>query len=523
MANERGIGIVDAEVNVNGNLEVNRVTNPRPTAESNNDTYEPVHSKSPLFYDLYERKSELKHQTHYCPGCGHGVVHKLIAEALQDLGLQDKTIFVSPVGCSVFAYYYFDVGNVQVAHGRAPASATGIKRSCPDKIVISYQGDGDLAAIGTAEIVHAANRGEKITVFFVNNGIYGMTGGQMAPTTLVGEKSTTSPWGRRPSNEGFPLHMAELLATLEAPAYVERVALSDNKNIMKARRAIRKALEIQRDGAGFSFVEILSPCPTIWNKDPVDARRWIAEKMIPAFPLNVFRDRRLEIPAGNEPPQRAVADVLGITPAAKAPDASQPKRAYRSKSKDVKLKIAGFGGQGVLLLGQLLIEMGMREGLEVSWLPSYGPEMRSGSAHCDVCLSKVRIGSPLVSHPDVLVAMNEFSLRKFAHEVKSGGVIFYNGATLPADFIAPEVQVVAVPASEIADKLGSTKATNIVMMGALLEETECLAPGTAMSVLEDKVKKLDLLEFDRKALTAGRLFIDEHTLIGAVSQPDGFA
>ncbi|MGD0182315.1 MAG: thiamine pyrophosphate-dependent enzyme [Terriglobales bacterium] len=153
--------------------EIKSETNPEPNI---NNEYEAVHSRSPLFYDLYERKSELKHQTHYCPGCGHGVAHKLIAEALQELGLQDKTIFVSPVGCSVFAYYYFDVGNVQVAHGRAPASATGIKRSCPDKMVISYQGDGDLAAIGTAEIVHAANRGEKITVFFVNNGIYGMTG-----------------------------------------------------------------------------------------------------------------------------------------------------------------------------------------------------------------------------------------------------------------------------------------------------------------------------------------------------------
>ncbi|MGA7287730.1 MAG: thiamine pyrophosphate-dependent enzyme, partial [Terriglobales bacterium] len=215
---------------------------------ANDNGYEEIHSKSPLFYDLYERKSELKHQTHYCPGCGHGVAHKLIAEALQELGVQDKTIFVSPVGCSVFAYYYFDVGNVQASHGRAPAVATAIKRSGPDKIVIAYQGDGDLAAIGTAEIVHAANRGEKITVFFVNNAIYGMTGGQMAPTTMVGQKSTTSPWGRRPSNEGYPLHMAELIATLDAPAYIERVALSDNKNIMKARRAIRKALEIQRDG-----------------------------------------------------------------------------------------------------------------------------------------------------------------------------------------------------------------------------------------------------------------------------------
>jgi len=503
------------------NESVISTVEPELKSEVNNDAYETVHSKSPLFFDLYERKSELKHQTHYCPGCGHGVAHKLIAEALQELGLQDKTIFVSPVGCSVFAYYYFDVGNVQVAHGRAPASATGIKRSCPDKIVISYQGDGDLAAIGTAEIVHAANRGEKITVFFVNNGIYGMTGGQMAPTTLVGQKSTTSPWGRRPANEGFPLHMAELLATLEAPAYIERVALSDNKNIMKARRAIRKALEIQRDGAGFSFVEILSPCPTIWGKDPVEARRWVLDKMTPTFPLNVFRDRRPEIPAGNEPPQRPVPDVLEITPKAESHDVSPSKHAHHFK--DVKIKIAGFGGQGVLLLGQLLIEMGMREELEVSWLPSYGPEMRSGSAHCHVCLSKERIGSPLVSHADVLVAMNEFSLRKFAPEVASGGLILYNGASVPADFAAPGVQVVAIPAAEIADKLGSIKAANIVLMGALLEETECLASGTALSVLEDKVKKLDLLEIDRNALTAGRLFIDDQAHVGAVSQPDGFA
>ncbi|MGA2964757.1 MAG: 2-oxoacid:acceptor oxidoreductase family protein [Terriglobales bacterium] len=519
MAKDNVIGTVDAEIK----SELKTELNPEAASAAANDGYEPIHSKSPLFYDLYERKSELQKQTHYCPGCGHGVVHKLIAEALQELGLQDKTIFVSPVGCSVFAYYYFDVGNVQVAHGRAPAAATAIKRSCPGRIVISYQGDGDLAAIGTAEIVHTANRGEKITVFFVNNGIYGMTGGQMAPTTMVGQKSTTSPWGRRPSNEGYPLHMAELLATLEAPTYIERVALSDNKNIMKARRAVRKALELQRDGAGFSFVEILSPCPTIWGKDPVVARQWIADAMIPVFPLNVFRDHKHDPLAvkENDPPQRAVADVLGIAAKAGARDVATSSHAHRFK--DVKLKIAGFGGQGVLLLGQLLTEMGMREGLEVSWLPSYGPEMRSGSAHCHVCLSKERIGSPLVSRPDVLVAMNEFSLRKFAAEVATGGVILYNGASVPGDFSAPDVQVVAIPASEIADKLGSTKVTNIVMMGALLEETECLAPGTAISVLEDKVKKLDLLEIDRKALTAGRLFIDEQAHIGAVSQPDGFA
>ncbi|HZP21921.1 MAG TPA: thiamine pyrophosphate-dependent enzyme, partial [Terriglobales bacterium] len=174
----------------------------------NDPSYEVVHSKSPVFYDRYERKAELQRQTHYCPGCGHGIVHKLVAEAIHELDLQDRTILVSPVGCSVFAYYYFDVGNVQVAHGRAPAAATAVQRACPGKIVVSYQGDGDLAAIGIAEIVHAANRGEKIAVFFINNGIYGMTGGQMAPTTLIGQKSTTSPWGRNPQHEGFPLHMS---------------------------------------------------------------------------------------------------------------------------------------------------------------------------------------------------------------------------------------------------------------------------------------------------------------------------
>jgi 2-oxoisovalerate ferredoxin oxidoreductase beta subunit len=506
--------------------------------------YQVSHSKSPLFYDTYERKGELQGQTHYCPGCGHGVAHKLIAEALADLGLQDKTIFVSPVGCSVFAYYYFDVGNVQVAHGRAPAAATAIKRACSDKIVISYQGDGDLAAIGTAEIIHAANRGEKITVFFVNNAIYGMTGGQMAPTTLLGQKSTTSPWGRRESNEGFPLHMSELISTLEAPVYVERVALSDNKNIMKARKAVRRALEIQRDGIGFSFVEILSPCPTIWAKDPVEARKWVAETMIPNFPLNVFKDKKHDPVQNPVVPQRSVPEVLEISNAPVGPDApiqagkgepangetgalarpdepNLPKHQHHFKEFDIK--VAGFGGQGVLLLGQLLTEMGMREGLEVSWLPSYGPEMRSGSAHCHVCLSTERIGSPVISHPDVLIALNEVSLRKFASQVAPGGLILYNRDRLPADFPLPQARIICLPASEVADKLGSTKATNIVMLGALLEETECLLATTAEGVLKTKIKKVEMMETNRKALAAGREFIDNYVRVGAVSQPDGFA
>ncbi|HET7150543.1 MAG TPA: 2-oxoacid:acceptor oxidoreductase family protein [Candidatus Acidoferrum sp.] len=488
-----------------------------PDAEAAMENYEVAQTKSPVFYDVYERKSELKHQTHYCPGCGHGVVHKLIAEAIEDLGLQDKTIFVSPVGCSVFAYYYFDVGNVQVAHGRAPAAATGIKRACPDKMVISYQGDGDLAAIGTAEIVHAANRGEKITVFFVNNAIYGMTGGQMAPTTLVGQKTTTSPWGRRPSNEGNPVHMAELLSTLEAPAYIERVALSDNKNIMKARRAIRKALEIQRDGIGFSFVEILSPCPTIWGLEPVAARQWVADKMIPVFPLQVFRDRKPQAAQEATPPQRPVAEVAGVE-IQDAKDTGE-KASYDHRFHRLTVKVAGFGGQGVLLLGQLLAEAGMREGLEVSWLPSYGPEMRSGSAHCHVCLSQERIGSPLISHPDVLIAMNEISLRKFAGTVQSSGLILYNGNSMPADLGPLPARILWVPASSIADKLGSAKVANMVLLGALLEKLGCLDPATALSVIHTKTGKSALLEANRKALEEGRKFALEFSQLQEVCAP----
>jgi 2-oxoisovalerate ferredoxin oxidoreductase beta subunit len=484
------------------------------------DQYEIIHQKSPLFYPEYERKTDLRHQTHYCPGCGHGVTHKLIAEALQELGLQNDTILVSPVGCSVFAYYYFDVGNVQVAHGRAPAAATGLKRACPEKIVLAYQGDGDLAAIGTAEIIHAANRGEKISVFFVNNAIYGMTGGQMAPTTLVGQRSTTSPWGRRPINEGFPLHMCEMLSSLEAPVYIERVALSDNKNIMKARRAVRKAIALQKAGAGFTFVEILSPCPTIWGKDPIEARKWVGEKMIPSFPLNVFRDRQVDIPNNNVPPHKTVQELVEGEHKASAA-AAVPARHHHFR--ELGIKIAGFGGQGVLLLGQLLAEMGMREGLEVSWLPSYGPEMRSGSAHCHVCLSKDRIGSPVLSRPQVLIAMSEISLRKFAAQIEPGGTIIYGRERLPEDFEAPQAQVVCVPAAEIADKLGSAKVANVVIMGALLEETECLSPVTAMKVLEAKVKNPTLLELDRKALDAGRVYIDHSVAVGAVTQADGFA
>src|ERR1035437_9746564 len=250
-----------------------------------------VQSKAKAFFDLYERKNELQHQTYYCPGCGHGTVHKMLARAIDELGIQDQTILIAPVGCGDFTYYYFDVGSVQAAHGRAPAVATAIKRSRPDAIVNGYQGDGDLSAIGTAEILHAANRGENISVIFVNNAVYSMTGGQAAPTTLLGQKTTTTPNGRSAATEGYPLHVSELLATLEAPVYIERVGLGDNKQIAQAARAIRRAVENQVRGLGFSLIEVLSHCPTIWKMSPVESQRWVRDVMEKTFPLAVFCDR----------------------------------------------------------------------------------------------------------------------------------------------------------------------------------------------------------------------------------------
>lgn len=246
------------------------------------------------FYGQFDRKPGDHLTTHYCPGCGHGNIHKMIAEAIDDLGAQDRTVFVSPVGCSVFAYYYFDVGNLQVAHGRAPAAATAVKRGLPDSLVICYQGDGNLAAIGGNEILHAANRGEDFTVIFVNNAIYGMTGGQMAPTSLIGQKTSTSPAGRESGNDGFPMRVSELLSSLEGPTYIERVALYDNKTRAKARKAIRKALGNQIEGRGFSLVEVLSPCPTGWGLTPVESCKWIEQNLIPYFPLGVLKDKSAE-------------------------------------------------------------------------------------------------------------------------------------------------------------------------------------------------------------------------------------
>jgi 2-oxoglutarate ferredoxin oxidoreductase subunit beta len=229
---------------------------------------------------------------HYCPGCTHGIAHRLVAEVIDELGLRGRTVGVASVGCSVFMYEYLDVDFQQAAHGRAPAVATGIKRVLPDRVVFTYQGDGDLAAIGTAEVIHAANRGENITVIFINNAVYGMTGGQMAPTTLLGMKTTTTPFGRGARDAGYPIRVAELLDTLRGPAYLARVALGGPAHVAKAKKAIRRAFQAQLAGEGFSFVEVLSTCPVAWGLPPLDAVHWLEANMLPVFPLGEFRTRQ---------------------------------------------------------------------------------------------------------------------------------------------------------------------------------------------------------------------------------------
>ncbi len=228
---------------------------------------------------------------HYCPGCTHGIIHRLVAEAIDELGIEGRTIGVASVGCSVMSYDYFNVDMVQAAHGRAPAVATGVKRSDPNNIVFTYQGDGDLAAIGTAETVHSAARGENITVIFVNNAIYGMTGGQMAPTTLPGQVTQTSPYGRDVETVGYPVRVCEMLSQLTGVSYLERVAVNNVKNVKNAKKAIKKAFEYQTQGKGFSLIEVLSTCPTNWGMAPEKATAWLEENMIPYYPLGVYKDK----------------------------------------------------------------------------------------------------------------------------------------------------------------------------------------------------------------------------------------
>ena len=447
--------------------------------------------------------------THYCPGCGHGIIHKLIGEAIADLGIQDRSVMISPVGCSVFAYYYFDCGNVQVAHGRAPAVGTGISRAQDDAVVISYQGDGDLASIGLNETIQAANRGEKMAVFFVNNTVYGMTGGQMAPTTLIGEKTVTSPEGRDPRQAGYPIHMCELLNNLQAPVFIERVSISDIAHVRKARKAIRKALEIQKDGKGYAFVEILSTCPTNLKKNSIQNAEFIDQQMEAEFPLGNLRDRSDEAQAfkrsTSDFAKESIDSLFGL-----AESESSDPEVCRDFGK-VQVKVAGFGGQGVLSMGLILAKAGCNARKYVSWYPSYGPEQRGGTSNCSVVISGEPIGSPVVYLSDILIAMNRPSIEKFARDLLPGGVVLYDSIIGNYDF-PEDVKAVPVPAVEIAKKAGSEKAANTVMLGIIsaIGKSKLDREAFIEAIKENFSDKPKLIDLNIKVFEASELWASEN-------------
>ena len=399
--------------------------------------------------------------THYCPGCGHGIINKLIAEACAELELQDETIFVDPVGCGVFTYYYWDAAHISAAHGRASAAATGACRARPEAVTIAYQGDGDLGAIGFNNAFQAASRGERFGCIFVNNSLYGMTGGQMAPTTLEGEKTTTTPFGRDSALTGFPLHVCEVFNQLRAPVYIARVSVADTRRIMQAKAAIRKVFQIQKERRGYALLEILAPCPTNLRMDAQAAAEFCMNEMEKEFPLGVFRDDSDRA----SPVSVAVPQAADCRALFGGDDAGSP--VDDPDCRERRFKFAGYGGQGVLSLGLCVAEAARLERRHTLWFPSYGPEQRGGSANCSVVVSGRSIGSPTVEHPDVLVCMNRPAYERFVGDVAPGGTVVVD-ETVPVEVEPPEgVRLIRWPAIRMAEELGMAKAANTMMLAAL--------------------------------------------------------
>ena len=466
-----------------------------------------------VFYSSFTRHAHgegLKgHSTHYCAGCGHGVVHRDLAEVIEELGLQDRAILVSPVGCAVFAHYYFDIGNTQAAHGRAPAVALGHKLANPQAVVISYQGDGDLASIGLAETISLAQLGVPLTVIFINNAIYGMTGGQMAPTTILNQKTVTTPGGRHAANEGFPIGVSEIIDSLHAPVFIERVSLATAPKVMKARIAIRKALRNQVDKKGFSLVEVLSPCPVNWKMTAVEARRWLEENLEPVFPVGNLRDLAkgpIDRQDQKKPPRvsdRKILEILGV-------DEEEVHTGTIHLKEEQNVKIAGFGGQGVLSTGILLANCAIAEGLKTTWLPSYGAEMRGGTANASVNISHEAIGSPIVSFPNILMAMNLPSLDAFEDTVRPGGCIFVNASMVPRQVRRQDVAAYHIPATDMANSIGSAQIANVILLTVYSLVTGAIALETLQKVIPLSIKRKNLVDINMKAINAGISWYQEN-------------
>ncbi len=466
-----------------------------------------------IIYEKFERHAHgegLKgRSTHYCPGCGHGLVHKFLAEAIEQLGIQDRTVAISPVGCSVFLYYYLDVGNSQAAHGRAPAVALGHKLANPEAIVVSYQGDGDLASIGLAEIVSTAQLGIPISVVFVNNAIYGMTGGQMAPTTLMGQPTTTSPYGRT-RLMGPPMKMAELMAQLDGPVYVERVALYDAKQRMRAKKAIRKALQLQVEGKGFSFVEVLAECPIHLKMTPEEAEKWVKEKMVPVYPLGVKKDVAAKPWFTLKPPCFDPEKVLPLVGLAEKAPRFAPGFPSHIRPHDISLKLAGAGGDGAQTAAMLIAKAAINEGFDATHIPSYGPESRGGTSYADVHVAEDEVLSPAAPRPDILVAFNAPSLARFGPEVAQGGTILYDSSVIqePPSF-GERVALHGVPFTGIAVDLGKAMVKNIVALGALRASTQLFPAETFLTAIRQALhEKCALIPLNEEAFRLGQEAIE---------------
>lgn len=452
-------------------------------------------------YASFPRSGKDTRHTHYCPGCGHGIINKLVAETCAELGLQDRTVFVDPVGCGVFTYYYWDAAHISAAHGRASAVATGVARARPEAVVIAYQGDGDLGAIGFNNAFQAASRGERFGCIFVNNSLYAMTGGQMAPTTLDGEKTTTTPFGRDPALTGAPLHVCEVFDKLDAPVYIARVSVAGTQRIMQAKKAIRKVFEIQRDGLGYAMLEILAPCPTNLKASPLKAQEFCATEMEKEFTLAVFRDRTAgATPAKpREIPRAASCAELFGGAAKTSGDAAGGGTAAVAEEK--RFKFAGYGGQGILSLGLCIAEAALHEGLQTLWYPSYGPEQRGGSANCSVVVSGSSIGAPAADRPDVLVCMNQPAFERFAGDVPPGGTIVVDESVPEGCAKTAEgVRTVRWPAIRLAAEMGVPKAANTMMLAALakLGCTGLARDSLEKALVESFKKKPELGEKNRE-------------------------
>jgi 2-oxoisovalerate ferredoxin oxidoreductase beta subunit len=466
-------------------------------------------SKASVFYDRFERHSHgegLKgHATHYCPGCGHGLAHKFLADAIDELGIQDRTVAISPVGCSVFLYYYFDVGNSQAAHGRAAVVALGHKFANPEAVVISYQGDGDLASIGLAETIATAQLGAPITVIFINNAIYGMTGGQMAPTTLMGQVSATSPSGRN-QYMGQPLKMAELMAGLDGPIYVERVALYDAKQRIKAKKAIQKGIKLQMEGKGYSFIEVLSECPTHLKMSPEDTEKWVKDVMEKVYPLGVKKDLPVESWFKRNPPSFDGEKLLHLAGAGSEP----PVRHCQGfpthlAPHDISLKLAGSGGDGAQTAAMLIAKAASNEGFDATHIPSYGPESRGGTSYADVHVAEDEVLNPGSHNPQILVAFNAPSLAKFGPAVRKGGIIIYDSSVISeVPDLDPSIKLFPVPLTGIATDLGKALVKNIVALGALQAATNLFPKETFLSTIRMALKdKSALIPLNEEAFAWG--------------------